>query len=261
MLVDTHAHLMDAAFADDLDAVLARAAAAGVETIVCVGYDLASSRAAVALAAAHPGLFATVGVHPNYLAEAPPNWLPQLRELAGAPRVVGIGETGLDYYRAYTPPEVQRDGFRAHLQLAEELRLPAVIHCREAEEDLLDVLAARPAASVEPGVLHCFSGTASTMRAAAAAGYYISLAGTVTFKSAASLREVAAAVPAERLLVETDCPYLSPMPHRGQRNEPARVRLTAACIAETRGVPLETVARQTTANAARLFGWAAEAVA
>src|SRR5947209_7214018 len=137
MLVDTHAHLMDDAFAGDLDAVLQRAAAAGVETIVCVGYDLESSRAAIALAGAHPTIYATVGVHPNYLAAAADDWLGQLRELARAPRVVGIGETGLDYYRTYTPPDLQRHGFLAHLELADDLSLPVVIHCRDAEADLL----------------------------------------------------------------------------------------------------------------------------
>src|SRR5689334_437328 len=131
MLVDTHAHLMDDAFAADLDAVLERAAAAGVATIVCVGYDLASSEAAVALAASRPGIFATVGVHPNYLAAAPADWLARLRGLADAPRVVGIGETGLDHYRTYTPPELQRQGFHDHLALAADLGLPVVVHCRD----------------------------------------------------------------------------------------------------------------------------------
>jgi TatD DNase family protein len=252
---------MDAAFADDLDAVLGRAAAAGIETLVCVGYDLASSHAAIALAAAHPNIFATVGVHPNYLAEAPANWLTEIHALARAPRVVGIGETGLDYYRTYTPPERQHEGLVAHLHLAETLGLPVVIHCRDAESALLAVIAERGSATHPRGVLHCFSGGMATMEAAVQAGYYISLAGSVTFKSAAALRAVAAAVPSERLLIETDCPYLSPVPHRGERNEPARVRLTAACLAEVRGDSLEDLARHTSANAARLFGWPAEAVA
>lgn len=256
MLVDTHAHLMDAAFASDLDAVLERAAAAGVATLVCVGYDLDSSRAAVALAAARPNIFATVGVHPNYLAEAPPNWLAEVRQLARAPRVVGIGETGLDYYRTYTTPEQQQLGLQAHLRLADDLGLPVVIHCRDAASALMPLLADH---SPSRGVLHCFSGDVAQMEAAVDAGYFVSLAGTVTFKSAGSLRAVAAAAPAERLLVETDCPYLSPVPHRGQRNEPANVRLTATCVAEARGVSLETIAQQTSANAADLFGWLAEA--
>jgi TatD DNase family protein len=252
---------MDAAFAGDLDAVLERAAAAGVTTLVCVGYDLDSSRAAISLAAAHPNIFATVGVHPNYLAEAPANWLAEVRALARAPRVVGIGETGLDYYRTYTAQDQQHQGFLAHLHLADELGLPVVIHCRDAEAALLALLAERGAGTGPRGVLHCFSGSMATMEAAIEAGYYVSLAGTVTFKNAAPLRGVAAAVPTDRLLLETDCPYLSPVPHRGERNEPAHVRLTAACVADVRGTTLETLARQTSANAARLFAWSAEAVA
>jgi len=261
MLVDTHAHLMDAAFASDLPAVLERASAVGVETIVCVGYDLTSSRAAVALAAERPGLFATVGVHPNHLAEAPDDWHRQLRVLAREPRVVAIGESGLDYYRTYTPPELQREGFAAHLALAAELDLPIVIHCREAEADVLEALAGAPSGPSARGVLHCFSGSATTMATAVEAGYYISFAGTVTFKNAAPLREVAARVPEDRLLVETDAPYLSPMPHRGQRNEPARVQLTADCLAQVRRISLDALADMTTANARRVFRWSPGAAA
>ena len=147
------------------------------------------------MAATYPCIFATVGVHPNYLAAAPPDWLSQVRELALAPRVVGVGESGLDYYRTYTSPEQQRHGFRAHLELANDLGLPVVIHCRDAEADLLAALAGFPVTG-RNGVLHCFSGAEATMAAGIVAGYYISLAGTVTFKSAAPLRSVAAAVPA-----------------------------------------------------------------
>jgi len=249
---------MDPAFADDVDMVLERAATAGVKSIVCVGYDLESSQAAIRLAATHSCIFATVGVHPNYLGAAPPDWLSQLRELAQAPRVVGVGESGLDFYREFTSPDLQRHGFRAHLDLASDLDLPVVIHCRDAEADLVGILGGAPWPG-RGGVLHCFSGTLGTMEAAIGAGYYISLAGTVTFKSAGHLRSVAAAVPASRLLLETDCPYLSPMPYRGQRNEPSRVRLTAACVAEARSESLDMVAEYTSANAARLFGWATEA--
>jgi TatD DNase family protein len=213
------------------------------------------------LANQYSNLYATVGVHPNYLAEAPTDWLDQVRELAGAPRVVGIGETGLDHYRTYTPPETQRQGFVAQLGLADALGLPAVIHCRDAEPDLLSVLGQRRGDASRQGVLHCFSGTVATMEAAVHADYYISFAGSVTFKNAEALRLVARQVPAERLLLETDCPYLSPVPHRGQRNEPARVRLTAACVAELRGVTLDDLAHQTRTNAARLFGWPSEATA
>lgn len=259
MLVDTHAHLMDAAYAADLPAVLDRAAAAQVSTIVCVGYDLASSRSAVELAACQPGCYAAVGVHPNYLAEAPPGWLNEVRALAQAPRVVAIGETGLDYYRTYTPGDVQREGFAAQLALSAELDLPVVIHCRDAEADVVRALEQHSPGAHPPGVWHCFSGSLASMQAATARGYYISFAGSVTFKNAGALRAVAAQVPAQHLLVETDSPYLSPVPHRGERNEPAWVRLTAAVLAELRGVPLGELARQTSANAGRLFRWESEA--
>jgi TatD DNase family protein len=205
MLVDTHAHLMDDAYGADLAEVLERAAAADVTTIVCVGYDLASSRQAVGLAAQDARLHAAVGVHPNYLAEAPADWLIQLGELARAPRVVAIGETGLDYYRTYTPHAAQREGFVAQMALAAERDLPIVIHCRDAEADLLDLLertSARPAT----GVWHCFSGTVAQLHTAVRLGLYISFAGTVTFCNAAALREAGSEAPADRLLVETDCP-------------------------------------------------------
>jgi TatD DNase family protein len=251
---------MDAAYAADLRAVLDRAAAAQVSTIVCVGYDLASSRSAVELAAREPGCYAAVGIHPNYLAEASPGWLNEIRVLARAPRVVAIGEIGLDYYRTYTAGDVQREGFAAQLALGAELDLPVVIHCRDAEGDVVRALEQQPCGERPPGVWHCFSGSLASMQAATARGYYISFTGTVTFKNAAALRAVAAQVPDERLLVETDSPYLSPVPHRGERNEPARVWLTAEALANLRGVPLAELARQTSANAGRVFRWESEAI-
>jgi TatD DNase family protein len=260
-LVDTHAHLMDPAFAADLPAVLERAAAAGVTAIICVGYDLASSRAAVALAAQWPQLWATVGIHPNYLSAAPAGWRAELAELARAPRVVAIGETGLDYYRDYTPPPQQRAGFEEQLALAATLDLPVVVHCRDAEADVLAAIQQHARPSGGSGVLHCFSGSAATMRAAVAAGYYISFAGPLTFKTAEPLRAVAAQVPRDRLLVETDAPYLSPVPYRGQRNEPAHVRLTAERLAVLHGLSLAELAAQTTRNAHRLFPSLGEAAA
>ncbi|HLI29333.1 MAG TPA: TatD family hydrolase [Chloroflexota bacterium] len=260
-LVDTHAHLMDPAFAADLPAVMARAVAAGVTTIICVGYDLPSSRAAVALAAQWPQLWATVGIHPNYLGAAPPTWRAELMDLARAPRVVAIGETGLDYYRNYTPAAVQRQGFEDHLALAAALGLPVIVHCREAEPEVVALLQAyaRPAGGA--GVWHCFSGAEATMHAAVAAGYYISFAGPLTFKSAEPLRAVAACVPHDRLLVETDAPYLSPAPFRGQRNEPARVCHTAERLAALHGLSLAELAGLTTRNAYRLFHRLGEAAA
>jgi TatD DNase family protein len=244
---------MDPAFHDDLPLVLERAAAAGVETIVCVGYDLRSSQAAVALAQEHPGLFATVGVHPNYVAAAPGGWLGAVRSLAQSPRVVAVGETGLDYYRDFTEPAAQRRALDEHLRLACELRLPVVIHCRDAETDLLAALASPRCPGDGRGVLHCFSGSRATMEFAVSGGYYVSFAGNVTFKHAEALRAVAACAPEDRLLIETDAPYLSPVPHRGRRNEPAWVASTAACVATARGVTVEALGPRLRANARRLF--------
>jgi TatD DNase family protein len=255
MLVDTHAHLMDSAFADDLDEVLGRAAAADVGAMVCVGYDEDSSRQAVRLAEAHPQIVAAVGIHPNHAGQATAGAFERLRRLAAHPRVVGIGETGLDNYRQHTPPSVQREWFERHLDLAGELRLPVVVHNRRADDDVADVLTARArrGALAGGGVLHCFAGGPAMLSAGLEAGFAVSFAGPITFKNAGSLSDMARRVPLERLLVETDCPYLAPTPHRGRRNEPAFVRLTAERLAALRGVPLAELERATTENARRLF--------
>jgi TatD DNase family protein len=253
MLVDTHAHLMDPAFDDDLAAVLERAAAADVGAIVCVGYDEESSRAAVALAEAHPQIVAAVGIHPNYAGEAAPGAFERLRDLARHPRVVGIGETGLDNYRHYTPRQTQRDWFRRHLELAVELGLPVVVHNRQADEEMAEIVTTWAAESGGRGLLHCFAGGRAMLEAGLAAGFTVSFAGPVTFKNAGPLPALAASVPDDRLVVETDCPYLAPSPRRGARNEPAFVRLTAERLAAIRGVTPDELERQTTANARRLF--------
>jgi TatD DNase family protein len=172
---------------------------------------------------------------------------------------VAIGEIGLDYYRTYTAGDLQREGFAAQLALAAELDLPVVIHCRDAEGDVVRALEQQSSGERPPGVWHCFSGSVESMQAATGRGYYISFAGTVTFKNATALRTVAEQVPAQHLLVETDSPYLSPVPHRGERNEPARVRLTAEVLANLRGVSIVELARQTSANAGRVFRWESEA--
>jgi TatD DNase family protein len=255
-LVDTHAHLQDPAFADDRGAVLERALAAGLRALVCVGYDLDSSRRAVALAAQHPRVWATVGIHPNSSGRATERDWAELCELARAERVVGLGETGLDNYRKTTPPEVQQVWLRRHLALADELGLPVVIHNREASEPLRAVLHDwRPDRSGGRlvGVMHCFSADRTMLEASLEAGFVISIAGPVTYKNADELRTAAALVPADRLVVETDCPYLTPQVHRGQRNEPAFVAFTAERLAELRGVRYADLAAQTTANAAALF--------
>ncbi len=252
-LFDTHAHLNDEQFAPDLDAVFERMAAARVTRVVCVAYDLASSEGTAAMAASRPGVVASVGVHPHDAADVPPGYLDRLAELARRPGVVALGEMGLDYYRDLSPRPVQQRVFREQLALVRQLQMPVIIHARNAFGDLLDILR-RDGISSAGGVMHCFSGSWEVARECMDMGFYISLAGPVTFKNASKLKDIAARVPAERLLVETDCPYLAPEPFRGRRNEPAYVRYVAEHIAELRNVPAEELARVTTANAKRLFG-------
>jgi len=256
-LVDTHAHLMDPAFDGDRAAILERATAAGVDRLLVVGYDLRSSRAAVDLARDIPWAQASVGIHPNSAAEASDADFEAIAELARAAEVVAIGETGLDYYRQHTPPSRQRAALEWHLRLAEELALPAIIHNRQADNDLAEALEAsaqRNTSRHTPGVLHCFSSTDPLyLQRMLDAGYFVSFAGPLTFKTAVDLRSMARLVPLDRLLVETDCPYLAPAPHRGQRNEPAFVRDTAACLAEVVGVEVEMLARRLWANCLQVF--------
>lgn len=246
-----------AEFAADLPDVLDRAAAAGVAAIVCVGVDLPSSRDAVQLARRHPGVVATVGVHPNECAELPPDWLEELRALAGAPEVVALGEMGLDYYRWRTGRERQREVLEAQLDLARDLSLPVVVHNRLADGDLVEILAGWAASLPERhprGVLHCFSGDLALMGRCSGAGFYLSFAGPITYRNAGVVAEAAAAAPRDRLLVETDSPYLAPHPYRGKRNEPAHVRLVAERMAALRGESLEAIIEITGRNAAGLFG-------
>jgi TatD DNase family protein len=253
MLVDTHAHLMDTAFANDLPAVLERAAAAGVIALVCVGYDEASSVAAVALAEQHPHIVAAVGIHPNASGAARPGAFERIEELARHPRVVGIGETGLDNYRKRTPPAVQREWFLRHLDLAARLDLPVIVHNRDADAETAPILLDWSRQTGGRGVLHCFAGDDAMLRAGLDAGFMVSFAGPVTYKNAGELPNRARRVPLDRIVVETDCPYLPPHPHRGQRNEPAHVRITATKLAELHGVSLERIEQATTENARRIF--------
>jgi TatD DNase family protein len=249
-LVDTHAHVMDDAFDADRPAVLERAQAGGVAALVCVGYDLATSRAAVDLAARLPWVWATVGIHPNAVASASPADFEQVERLASSARVVGIGETGLDYYRDRTPASRQWEALDWHIRLAEERDLPLIVHNRLADADVAAALTARAAR----GVLHCFSSDdPAYLERMLAAGYSVSFAGPLTFKNNAGLAEMAARVPLDRLLVETDCPYLAPVPCRGRRNEPAFVRYTAERLAQIRSLPLEQLAERVWANSLRVF--------
>jgi TatD DNase family protein len=245
-LVDTHAHLMDAAFDVDREAVVARARAAGVAAFVFVGYDRQSSVSAVELARRVDGARASVGIHPNSAGDASDADFEVIAELALLPEVVGIGETGLDYYRRYTPYERQREVFDWHLDLAARLNLPVIVHNRQADSDITERVRAHSAT----GVLHCFSSTdPSYLERMLALGYVVSFAGPLTFKNATATREMASRVPMDRLLVETDCPYLAPEPHRGRRNEPAFVRDTAICLTEVTGVTIDTL----WANSLRVF--------
>jgi TatD DNase family protein len=252
-LVDTHAHLQEPVLRDDLGAVLGRAREAGVAQVVAVGTTALDSGEVVAIARDRAGVFAAVGVQPNHAAEASPGDWERVVALASEPGVVALGETGLDRYWDYTPFPLQQEWFDRHLALAFERGLPVVIHCRDCERDVIHQLGrlGRPVR----GVLHSFTGTWDDAQAFLALGLHLSFAGMVTFRNPKldPLRDVAARVPLDRLLVETDSPYLSPHPHRGQTNEPGRVALTARRIAELRGLSPETLAASTAANARCLF--------
>jgi TatD DNase family protein len=254
--VDTHAHLDDERFQADLSAVLERAAAVGVHHIVTIATTAPSSIAAVALAARYPTVWASVGIQPNHVAEAGPNDWGEVCRLVTSPRVVAIGETGLDRYWKRTPFDQQEDYFARHLDLARRQGLAVVIHCREAEADVVRMLKEDfDCHGPIRGVMHSFTGDAATARACLDMGLYISFAGMVTYKNAQTLRDVARNIPLDRLLIETDSPYLAPVPVRGQRNEPGHVIHTAACLAATTlGADVSLLAEQTTRNARALFG-------
>lgn len=257
VLIDTHAHLDDEQFAADLPAVLARAHAASVATVFAIATTAPSSALSIALAERHPRLFATVGIHPNNIMEASPTAWDEVLALVEHPRVVGIGETGLDRHWHNTPFTVQEEYFVRHLELSRQHHRPVVIHCREAEADMLRVLRTEfDHHGPIRGVMHSFVGDAAMAEACRAMGLYLSFAGMLTYKNAASLRETAARQPLDRLLVETDSPYLSPVPLRGKRNEPAHVVHTAACLADLLGIAPERLAEETTKNARALFNLA-----
>ncbi len=251
-LIDSHAHLGLAQFDADRAAVLERAWAAGVARIVEIGYDLATSHAAVALAAQHESIYAVVGVQPNHVAALPDDWLDQVRFLAQQPKVIAIGEIGLDYYWNAAPAGVQEACFRAQLDLARNLRLPVVIHSRDARDDTIRVL--RDAAHGLSGIMHSFSGDWDYARAYLDIGFHLSFSGPVTFPKAVDLHDVARRAPLDRMLIETDSPYLAPHPFRGKRNEPAYVRLIAERIAALRGMALGELAHALWRNAEAVFG-------
>lgn len=249
MYFDSHAHLEMAAFDADREAVFARAAAAGVTRFMVPAYSLEASVRAVALAEARDGVWASVGIHPHGAGRCTPE---AVEALARHPRVVAIGETGLDFYRNRAPRQAQEAALRAQMALARRLGLPLIIHCRDAYPECLAILREEGAAEVG-GVLHCFTADAATAAAACTLNFFCSIAGPITYPDANGLRAAVRAIPADRLLLETDAPYLSPAPHRRSRNEPAHLPLTAAAVAAARGVPVEEIAAQTAANARRLF--------
>lgn len=251
-LIDTHAHLDDPAFDRDRDEVIGRAKTAGLEAIVTVGCDVATSRRAVELAEHYPTVFAAVGVHPHEVGKITDADLETLAGLAKAPKVVAYGEVGLDYHYNHSPKPVQLDRFRQQVRLAIGLGLPLIIHSREAWPDTLAVLDEEGAAAVG-GVFHCFTGEIEHARWAEARNFYLSFSGVLTFANAYRLQAIAREVSLARLVIETDCPYLTPVPNRGRRNEPALVHRVGEMLASLKGVSLDAVGRTTTQNARTLF--------
>lgn len=259
VLVDTHCHLDFHTLAPDIDAVIARATAAGVRHMIIPALDLDSVRETLALADRFAGVWAAVGVHPNSAAGWRDEWIDELRAAARHQKVVAIGEIGLDNYWDKTLPEVQHRAFALQLELAGECGLPAIVHNREAAADTLRLLVASPLAGRErAGVLHSFAGDWALAERVLDLGFYIGFTGPLTYKKADSLRDVAGRAPLDRILIETDSPYQTPEPHRGKRNEPAYVRLVAERLAELRGLSPAEIGNITTANAHRLFGLTAD---
>ncbi|MFP6621647.1 MAG: TatD family hydrolase [Pirellulaceae bacterium] len=253
-LFDTHAHLDEDVFQDDRQAVVQRASQAGVKSIISVATTLASSRRCLEIAGSFDHVFPSVGIQPNYCAEAGEHDWDQIVELAQSPQVVALGETGLDRHWDYTPFAMQQDYFDRHIRLSQDLQIPFIVHMRECGADIVAMLRDARQRGPLQGVMHSFTGDAALAEECLELGLYISFAGMVTFKKSDELRSVAAGIANDRLLLETDAPYLSPHPHRGQRpNEPALMIHTAACLAEARGISLEILAQQTTANASQLF--------
>ncbi|HEY3316166.1 MAG TPA: TatD family hydrolase [Bacillota bacterium] len=251
-VVETHCHLDLKDYAPDRAEVISRARAAGVAALVNVGFNLASSLASVDLAEANPDIWAAVGIHPHDATEATAGTLARLGDLARKPKVAAIGEIGLDYYRDLSPRPAQREAFRRQLRLARELRKPVIIHDRDAHDEVLRILEEEAAGLTV--VLHCFSGDAAMARACLSAGYFMAVGGAVTFANGLKTQEVAKVLPLNRLLLETDSPYLSPEPFRGKRNEPARVAAVAQKVAEVRGESLAVIRAETTRTAVKALG-------
>lgn len=253
MLFDTHAHLNAEQFESDLSEVIERAQKEGVGSMVIVGFDRPTINRAMELVNQYDFMYACVGWHPVDAIDMTDEDLVWIEELSNHPKVVAIGEMGLDYHWDKSPKEVQKDVFRKQIRLAKKVNLPIVIHNREATADIVEILREEGAEEVG-GIMHCFSGSVEVAKECLQMNFYISLGGPVTFKNAKKPKEVAEAVPLDKLLIETDCPYLAPHPYRGKRNEPSYVKLVAEQIAEIKGVSYEEVALKTTANAKKIFG-------
>jgi TatD DNase family protein len=253
MLVDSHCHLDFPDFAAELEAVVARARAAGIGRLVTISTRVRRHAQVLAIAEKFADVFCSVGTHPHNAHEELDIDAKALIAIAKHPKVVAIGEAGLDYHYDNSPRAAQEQSLRQHIAAARETGLPLVIHAREADADMARILKEETGKGGFPAVLHCFTGGRDLAFAAIDLGHYVSFTGILTFKNSAALRDIAAALPAERVLVETDAPYLAPLPHRGQRNEPAYVVETARVLAETRGVSIDDIARQTTENFFRLF--------
>ncbi|MGN6715979.1 MAG: TatD family hydrolase [Candidatus Binatia bacterium] len=254
MLIDSHAHIQGNEYDGEVEAVIERARGAGVEKIIAVGGagDMSSNTDAIALADSFPDIYATVGMHPHDAKDVGTEELRALSELTAHPKVVAVGETGLDYYYNHSPRDMQRRVFSQFIRMARQTGLPIVVHERDATKDAAELLRSEGAGELR-GVIHCFTGNYEAACAYLDLGFYLSFTGIITFKNAESLRDVVRKVPLEHMLIETDSPFLTPVPHRGKRNEPAYVRFVAETVAIVRGISLEQVARITSANAQNLF--------
>ncbi|MBL6946946.1 MAG: TatD family hydrolase [Rhodospirillales bacterium] len=254
MLVDSHCHLDFPDFQDDLDGVVARARDAGVGHMLTVGTHVTRFDAVLAIAEAYDFIYCSVGIHPHEAAKEPEISSAHLVRMAARhPKIVALGESGLDFHYEYSPREAQERVFRAHIAAARETGLPLIVHTREADNETIEILREEQKTGAFPGVIHCFSSGREMAEAAIDMGMYVSLSGIVTFKAAQALRDIAKDIPLDRLLVETDAPYLAPVPKRGKTNEPAFTAYTAACVAEIMEVSFPEFAEQTTANFFRLF--------
>jgi TatD DNase family protein len=254
MLIDSHAHIQGKEYAGEAEAVIERARAAGVEKIIAVGGagDMSSNTEAVALADSFPNIYATVGMHPHDAKDVGADELRALRELTSHAKVIAVGETGLDYYYNHSPHEVQRRVFTQFIHMARETGLPIVVHERDAAQEVAELLRSEGRRELH-GVIHCFTGNYEAACDYLDLGFYLSFTGIITFKNAEPLRQVVRQVPLEKMFVETDSPFLTPVPHRGKRNEPAYVRLVAETVASVKNISLEDVARVTTENVQNLF--------